>query len=393
MSFTGLGDSVATSLVTFDDHTVDNNAPLIQEAYLPSSMTSLQCIFPDRNDILYEYQSQDSCKLWAWSADIPFCLWHDEGGLKNYCAEYSQRSTGTDTKMSFNLGIAHKHSGPSKVCFSVSTRQFWEIYRLTCTMPGNNLPPLVPTTGFILDASPPPPASQSYQPTPQLDNFGNLDAVYGLAYPDDADNSHHSNTPLAIPEQERDIHILPRTSTHRRGTVVRDHTLPNLATATKRKVPDNVDTPNETNKHVKLAPASPIASTSSSSSSLTALSSTPPLSPRNDSPCPPRADQPSHDHDLRCIYPDCCEHFPSVALVIDHHQSIHKKDYPGNYRCAFASCKQTFKHKADFERHAEILLHQPKKRYLCARCGETFTRCDSGKRHRTTCNGGVPGSG
>ncbi|KAK0215421.1 hypothetical protein IW262DRAFT_1511104 [Armillaria fumosa] len=282
MSFTGLEDTVATSLVTVGNHTAAyNNAPLIQDPY------------PTPNDILYEYESQDSRKLWAFSGDIPFCLWHDEGGLKNYCAEYSQRRTGTDTLITFDLGIAHKHSDSSKVCFSMSTSQFWHIYRLTCVIPCNNLPPLVPTTGFILDVSPPPPASPLYQPIPQPDNLGNLHTVYGLAYPDDNENSYHSNSPLAISEQERDIRPLPRTSTHRRGTAIRDDTLPNLATATKRKVPDNVDALNVTYKRVKLVPASPVASTSSSSSSLTELSSSPPLSPIGDSPSPPRAEKSS----------------------------------------------------------------------------------------------------
>ncbi|SJL16630.1 uncharacterized protein ARMOST_20156 [Armillaria ostoyae] len=391
MSFTGLEDTVAPSLVTVDDHTVDNSAPLIQTPHLQPSMVSLQTVFPDRNDILYQYQSQDSRRLWAFSGDIPFCLWHDEGALENYCIEYLQRTTGTDTQITFDLGMAHKHSDPSKVCFSVSTSQFWEIYWLNCAIPDNDFPPLDPTTGFILEVVPPLLAPQLSRSTSQLDNLGNLDTVYGLEYPDDIENSYHSSSPLAIAEQEREIRPLPHRSTHRRGnTEIRDCTLPTLPTATKRTAPDSVDTADTNKKRLKLVPTSPVASTSSSLSSLTDLSPSPPLSPKYDSPLPLRTDQPSDEEDLRCIYPDCCEYFPSVDSVLDHHKSVHRRPYSGKYRCAFASCRQTFKNKADFERHAKKRSHQPNKGYLCAGCTETFTRYDALRRHQKKRSGIKP---
>ncbi|PBK88239.1 hypothetical protein ARMGADRAFT_1034203 [Armillaria gallica] len=361
MSFTGLEDTVVPSLVTVDDHTVNNSAPLIQDPHLQSSILPLQGVFPDRNDVLYQYQSQDSRRLWAFSGDIPFCLWHDEGALENYCVEYLQRTAEPDTQITFDLGIAHKHSDPFKVCFSVSTSQFWDIYWLNSVIPDNDFPPLSPTTGFTFEVAPPLPAPQLYQPTSQLDALGNLDTVYCLAHPDGLENSYHSSSPLPIAEQEREIRPLPRTPTHQRGAAIRDDTFATLATATKRNGLDSVDTPNTTNKRVKLVPTSPVASTPSSSSSLKDLSPSPPLSPKNDSPPPPRTDQPSVDEVLRCIYPDCCQHFPSVERVLDHHKSVHKIPYPGKYRCAFASCIQTFKNKADFERHAKTLAHQPDK--------------------------------
>ncbi|KAK0434215.1 hypothetical protein EV421DRAFT_2023118 [Armillaria borealis] len=391
MSPTGLEDTVVPSLVTVDDHTVDNSAPLIQTPQLQPSMIPPQGVFPDRNDILYQYRSQDSRRLWAYSGDIPFCLWHDGGALENYCIEYLQRTTGMDTQIIFDLGIAHKHSDPSKVCFSVSTSQFWEIYWLNCAIPDNDIPPLGPSTGFILEVAPPLLGPHLYQPTSQLDNLGNLDTVYDLEYPDDNENSYHSSSPLAIAEQERKVRPLPHRSTHRRSnTEIRDYTLSIPATAAKRNAPDSVDAPDTNKKRVKLVPTSPVASTSSSLSSLTDLSPSPPLSPKNDSPPPQRTDQPWDDEDLRCIYPDCCEYFPSVDSVIDHHKSVHRKPYFGKYRCAFASCRQTFKNKADFERHAKTLSHQPDKIYLCAGCDMTFTRYDALRRHQKKPSGIKP---
>lgn len=301
-----------------------------------------------------------------------------------------QRTSGTDTQITFGLGIAHKHSDPSKVCFSVSTSQFWEIYWLNSATPDNDFPPLSPMTGFTFEVAPPLRAPQLYQPTSQLDTLGNLDTVYGLAYPDDLENSHHSSSPLPIAEQEREIRPLPRTPTHQRGTAIRDYTFTTLATATKRNGLDSVDTPNTTNKRVKLVLTSPVASTPSSSSSLTDLSPSPPLSPKNDSPPPPRTNQPSVDEDLRCIYPDCCQHFLSVERVLEHHKSVHKIAHLGKYRCAFASCIQTFKNKADFERHAKTLSHQPEKGYLCAGCDMTFTRYDARRRHQKRPSGIKP---
>ncbi|KAK0191865.1 hypothetical protein F5146DRAFT_1135581 [Armillaria mellea] len=229
MSFPGMEDTVTTSPVTVDDHTVDNSVPLIQDLHLQQSMTPMQYVFPDRTDIR------------AWNGDIPFCLWHDEGALKNYCADYSQQSPGTD-RIPFDLGIAHKHTDTSKVCFSVSTSQFWEIYQLSCAIPDNNLPQLVPTTGFILNVSPTLPASPLYEPISQREHSENVDTVNGLAHPGDNETSNHSSSPLAIAEQERDIRPLPHTSTRRRGTAIRDHTLSTLATAAKRKVPDSAKT-------------------------------------------------------------------------------------------------------------------------------------------------------
>ncbi|KAK0493847.1 hypothetical protein EDD18DRAFT_1356336 [Armillaria luteobubalina] len=403
MSFTGLEDTVPTSLVTVADHTVDSNALLrssripvfrrqchLCKAYLPTGMISCTSTNPTNLANIglgvAKYPSVSGTIKMDWRP-IVLSLYRF---VPNIVAESTifypticlQRSTGTDTKIAFDLGITHKHSDPSKVCFYVSTRRFWEIHRLTCTIPGNNLPPLVPTTAFILDVSSPLPASQLDLPIPQPNNLGNSDTVYGLAYSDNNTTSYHSSSPLGIYVQERDIRPLPRRSTHRRGTTIRDPTLHNLATTTKRKVPDNVDAPHVTRKRVKLVPASPVASKSLSSSSLTELSSSPPLSPIGDSPSLPRAEKPSDVDELHCIYPYCCERFPSVDRVIDHHESIHGESYSGKYRCAFVSCKQTFAHKADFKRHAEILLHQPDKQYLCAGCGMSFTRSDSRKRHQ-----------
>ncbi|KAK0452156.1 uncharacterized protein EV420DRAFT_1645803 [Desarmillaria tabescens] len=364
MSCAGLEDINTQNLQdvsTGNDHSMQDIVPLTHALHPQSFAPRPQYATPDRNDDLYYYLSQDKRRLWAYSGDIPFAYGTIEADWRTTQRHiYKLITTEEEVPMTFDINIPHQHSDPPVVCFSsLSTRQFWQMYSLQCSIPGNNYPPIDPNADFIPAVPVPLQASQS---TFYLDDQGPLDTSDGLAFPDDSDGSHS----FYDVKQEREIFPVPHDGSNRGSAAGEEATLPTFAHCTDLGATDRLD---GKRKHSFDSISSGVEAPSSSSS-LTAFSPSP--SPSR-SPTP-TADQVSYEAELRCIYPDCLQLFHSIVDVTDHLKSLHNGSYARSYRCAFPSCSQTFKNKTDFPRHALTMNHKPQRSFKCAGCNGKFTR-------------------